>query len=156
MKIALSSDHRGFPAKQRIKETLQKDHTIQDFGCDSTESCDYPDVGLAAAEAVARGECDRGILFCGTGIGMSITANKVKGVRAATVHDELTTMLSRKHNDANVLCLAADLMGEELIRRVVSIFLTTEFEGGRHKRRIHKITSYENRDGHPETSGTAY
>ncbi len=149
MKIALSSDHRGFTAKQHVHEVLQQEgHIVEDFGCASREVCDYPDMGLAAACAVATGGCDRGILFCGTGIGMSITANKVKGVRAAAVHDELTATLSRKHNDANILCLAADLMGEELIRRVIEVFLTTDFEAaGRHERRVRKIIDYENRDG---------
>jgi ribose 5-phosphate isomerase B len=144
MKIALSSDHRGFNAKEHVKESLLNlGHEVLDFGCNSNQSCDYPDLGFQAAEAVASGDCDRGILFCGTGVGMSIAANKVRGVRAAAVHDELTTMMSRKHNDANVLCLSADLMGEELIRRVIAVFLGTEFEGGRHKRRVEKISGYE-------------
>ncbi|UCG16442.1 MAG: ribose 5-phosphate isomerase B [Phycisphaerales bacterium] len=147
MRIAVSSDHRGFTAKQHVVELLQRaNHEVDDFGCPSSQVCDYPDVGLAAADAVAEGRCDRGILLCGTGIGMSIAANKVRGVRAAAVHDELTAMLSRKHNDANILCLAADLMGEELIRRVIEVFLNTEFEGGRHQRRIQKITDYEKRN----------
>lgn len=148
MKIAVSSDHRGFNAKKAVIALLRRaGHEVQDFGCDSTESCDYPDPGFAAAKAVADGTCERGILFCGTGIGMSITANKVKGVRAASVHDELTATMSRKHNDANILCLAADLMGEELIRRVVEVFMKTDFEHGRHARRIKKITEFENCNG---------
>jgi ribose 5-phosphate isomerase B len=148
MKVAISSDHRGFAAKRRVAELLQRSgHEVVDFGCMSPEVCDYPDMGLTAAQAVAEGRCDRGILLCGTGIGMSITANKVKGVRAASVHDELTATLSRKHNNANILCLAADLVGEELIRRVVDVFLKTEFEGGRHQRRLQKITEYESRNG---------
>jgi len=148
MKIAISSDHRGFNAKQTVADMLRRaGNEVQDFGCESTDSCDYPDCGFAAAMAVADGRCDRGILFCGTGIGMSIAANKVKGVRAASVHDELTATLSRKHNDANIVCMAADLMGEELIRRVVEVFLNTDFEHGRHERRIQKITDFENRNG---------
>jgi len=148
MRIALSSDHRGFAAKQHMIEALRRaGHDIHDFGCDTPEVCDYPDPGLKAAEAGAGGQCDRGILFCGTGIGMSITANKVRGVRAAAVHDELTTTLSRKHNDANIICLAADLMGEELMRRVIDVFLKTDFERGRHQRRVDKIVAYENHNG---------
>ena len=106
-------------------------------------SCDYPDNGIAGALAVAKGEADMGISFCGTGIGMSISANKVHGIRAALCHDELTAELSRRHNDANVLCLAADLIGEELVRRTVDAWLHTEFDGGRHERRIKKIHEFE-------------
>lgn len=154
MRIAVSSDHRGFAAKQHVVEVLQRtNHEVEDFGCPSSQVCDYPDMGLAAASAVAEGRCDRGILLCGTGIGMSIAANKVRGVRAAAVHDELTATMSRKHNNANILCLAADLMGEELIRRVIEVFLNTDFEGGRHQRRIQKITDYENRNERPNQPG---
>ncbi|MFH0983256.1 MAG: ribose 5-phosphate isomerase B [Planctomycetota bacterium] len=128
MKIALSSDHRGFYAKERIKAMLiGMGHEVIDFGSSSTASCDYPDMALPAAEAIARGEAQSGIMMCGTGIGMSITANKVKGIRAALCHDELTTVLARKHNNANVLCLPADLVGEELMKRVVHVWLQTEF-----------------------------
>jgi ribose 5-phosphate isomerase B len=148
MKIALSSDHRGFAAKEHVKEMLHRDgYETQDFGCHSSESCDYPDLGLAAAKAVAAGQCERGIFFCGTGIGMSIVANKVAGVRAALVHDELTAAFARKHNDANVLCLPADLLGEELTRRVVHVWLESHFEGGRHQRRVRKITEFEKSNG---------
>ena len=147
MKIAVSSDHRGFPAKEKISSYLRNDgHTVTDLGCNETTSCDYPDPGFAAAETVARGDADVGILMCGTGIGMSITANKVRGIRAALCHDELTAELARRHNDANVLCLPADLLGDELIRRVVDTWLKTEFEGGRHGRRIGKIAEYESKD----------
>ncbi len=148
MKIALSSYHRGFPAKEKIEAILkQNGHEVVDFGCMGPASCDYPDHGILAAESVARDESEAGILFCGTGIGMSITANKVVGVRAALCHDELTAELSRKHNNANVLCLPADLVGEELMRRVVETWLSTEFEGGRHAKRIEKITKYEENGG---------
>ena len=144
MKVALSSDHRGYRAKESIKSYLEaQGHTVHDFGCDSPASCDYPDTAIAGAESVARGETERGILLCGTGIGMSITANKVRGVRAALCHDELTAEMSRRHNDANVLCLPADLVGEELIRRVVDVWLKTDYEGGRHARRLEKIVKYE-------------
>ncbi len=144
MKVALSSDHRGFSAKEHIKTYLeQAGHSVTDFGCDGPASCDYPDMGLAGAKCVAEQDADRGIFVCGTGIGMSITANKVRGIRAALCHDELTAELSRRHNDANVLCLPADLIGDELIRRVVDVWLRTEYEGGRHQRRLDKISAYE-------------
>jgi ribose 5-phosphate isomerase B len=146
MKIAVASDHRGYAVKEHIKDMLhQEGHVVEDFGCASSESCDYPKTGLPAAEAVARGDCDMGLLLCGTGIGMSIVANKVKGVLAALVHDELTAALARKHNGANILCLPADLVGEELIRRIVHVWLKTGFEGGRHERRVKEITDYEGR-----------
>lgn len=145
MNVALSSDHRGFSAKEHIKAHLQSaGHHVIDLGCDSPASCDYPDTGLAGAQSVASGEADLGILFCGTGIGMSIAANKVRGIRAALCHDELTAEMSRRHNDANILCLPADLLGDELIRRVVDAWLRTEYEGGRHDRRLQKITDFEN------------
>ena len=144
MKIALSADHRGYHAKERIKSLLTRaGHEIRDFGCDGAESCDYPDLAIAAARAVADGESERAILFCGTGLGMSIAANKVKRVRAALCHDELTAQFSRKHNDANVLCLPADLIGEQLMRLIVESWLDTRFEGGRHARRVDKISRFE-------------
>lgn len=117
---------------------------VLDFGTDSPNSCDYPDAAYPACKSVIEGQADCGILFCGTGIGMSITANKVRGIRAAVCHDEVTTELSRRHNDANVLCLPADLIGEELTRRIVETWLKTRFEGGRHERRLKKITDFEN------------
>ena len=150
MNVALSSDHRGFGAKELIKTFLAgAGHTVIDFGCDDTTSCDYPDTAVAGAKSVAAGDTDRGILFCGTGIGMSITANKVRGIRAALCHDELTAELSRRHNDANVLCLPADLVGEELLRRIVDVWLRTEYEGGRHQRRLDKIAQFENNGQKP-------
>ncbi len=160
MKIALSCDHRGFRAKERIKAMLMgMGCDVADFGCSAPtdresgaapSSCDYPDTALPAAISIAEGETDVGIMLCGTGIGMSITANKVKGIRAALCHDELTAVLSRKHNDANVLCLPADLVGEELMKRVVHVWLDTQFEGGRHERRLAKIAKYEHSNGHPK------
>ena len=144
MRIALACDHRGFRSKELIKAYLEKaGHQVHDFGCGTTESCDYPDTGFVGAQSVARGDTQRGILLCGTGIGMSMVANKVSGIRAALCHDELTAELSRRHNDANVLCLPADLIGEELIRRVVDIWLRTDYEGGRHDRRLSKISQFE-------------
>ena len=145
-RIALGCDHRGFDAKKRITALLeQAGCSVHDFGADSTKSCDYPDSAIAAGEAIQRGDCDLGLLFCGTGIGMSIAANKVRGIRAAVCHDELTAEMSRRHNNANVLCLPADLVGEALMERIVEVWLRTEFEGGRHDRRLDKIIEFERR-----------
>jgi len=144
MKVALASDHRGFPVKEQLKVFLQEaGHEVCDFGCDTNASCDYPDVAFVGAESVASGETDRGILLCGTGIGMSISANKVCGIRAALCHDELTAAMSRRHNNANILCLPADMLGEKLIYRLVEVWLRTEYEAGRHDRRLEKIVRYE-------------
>ncbi len=145
MNVALCSDHRGYEAKEQLKAYLKAGgHNVIDFGCDGLGSCDYPDFALAGASAVAAGKTQRGIFLCGTGIGMSMTANKVKGIRAALCHDELTAEMSRRHNDANVLCLPADLVGDALMRRVVDVWLKTEYESGRHARRLQKIADYEN------------
>jgi len=144
MKIAVGSDHRGYFAKQRLKPFLEQlGYEVEDFGTDSTKSYDYPDVAGPAAKSVADHRADRAILLCGTGLGMSISANKVRGVRAALCHDELTAQMSRQHNDANVLCLPADLIGEALVRRIVEVWLETPFEGGRHSRRVRKIMEIE-------------
>ena len=144
MNVAIGSDHRGFAAKEQIKSFLDElGHNVVDFGCEGTTSCDYPDMALAGARSVSSGETDSGILLCGTGIGMSMAANKVDGIRAALCHDELTAELSRRHNNANVLCLPADLVGQELIRRVVDVWLRTDYEGGRHERRLQKIADFE-------------
>lgn len=149
MKIALSCDHRGYLAKEKLKSMLaSRGHEVVDFGCDTQVSCDYPDTALPAAQSIADHQAEAGIFLCGTGIGMSVTANKVKGIRAALCHDELTAELARKHNDANVLCMPADLIGEELMKRVVDVWLKTRFEGGRHERRVNKIAEFENRNGH--------
>lgn len=144
MRIAIGSDHRGFEAKRRLVNTLrQLGHEVIDVGAEGTESVDYPDYAFQVAIRVSRGEADRGILICGTSIGMCIAANKVRGVRAAPCHDSITAEMSRRHNDANVLCLSADLLGEELIDRMVRIWLETEFEGGRHARRVEKVAKIE-------------
>ena len=145
MRIALAADHRGHLLKDRVAALLtESGHETIDMGTNSSKSCDYPDLGFQAARAVAEGAVDRGILVCGTGIGMSIVANKVAGVRAAICHDELTAQISRRHNDANVLCLAADVLGEDLVRRIVRSWLETGFEdGGRHSRRVTKIKCIE-------------
>jgi len=144
MKIVVGSDHRGFQAKQLIKAIVaQLGHECVDVGTDSSDPVDYPDHAYLAAMAVANKEADRAILACGTGIGMSMTANKVKGIRAALCHDELSAQISRHHNDANVLCVSGDLIGEVLLRKIVEVWLSTEFSGGRHLRRINKIAAIE-------------
>jgi ribose 5-phosphate isomerase B len=146
MKIAIGSDHRGFEVKRRIVSHLSKlGHEVHDVGPSGPESVDYPDFALEVATAVGEGHMDRGILLCGTGIGMCIAANKVKGVRAAPCHDAITVEMSRRHNDANVLCLSADMLGDHIIVKMIDIWLATEFEGGRHARRVEKITQFEKR-----------
>src|SRR5438067_10058032 len=144
MKIAIGSDHRGYEVKRRLATLLERlGHEVQDQGPAGSDSVDYPDYAFPVAQAVSGGRVDRGILIDGTGIGMCIAANKVPGVRAAPCHDSITAEMSRRHNDANILCLSADLLGEELIDRMVRIWLETEFEGGRHARRVDKITRFE-------------
>jgi ribose 5-phosphate isomerase B len=144
MKIAVGSDHRGFDVKRRVVTLLQQlGHDIVDVGATSKDSVDYPDFAFLVAKAVSEGQAERGILVCGSGIGMCIAANKVKGVRAAPCHDNITAEMSRRHNDANVLCLSADLLGGELIDRMIRIWLETPFEGGRHARRVEKIAQIE-------------
>jgi ribose 5-phosphate isomerase B len=144
MRIAIGSDHRGFGVKQKVIELLKRlSQDVVDAGTHGTESVDYPDVASVVAGQVSRGEVDRGILICGTGIGMSIAANKFPGVRAAPCHDDLSAEMSRRHNNLNVLCLSADMLGEKLIDRMVEMWLKTEFEGGRHARRVEKIQQLE-------------
>lgn len=144
MKIAIGSDHRGFEAKQQIKAiATELGHQCIDFGTDDNTPVDYPDLAYLAATAVSKKEADRAILACATGIGMSMAANKVIGVRAALCHDELSAQVSRDHNDANVLCLSADQVGAVLLRKMVEVWLTTEFSGGRHERRVRKIHRIE-------------
>ena len=142
--IALGSDHGGYALKQHIIEYLDA-HGLdyRDFGCHSTESCDYPVFAKAAAEAVASGECERGIVICTTGIGISIAANKVKGIRCAHCTDSLSAEMTRRHNDANVLALGAGITGPNLAKRIVEVFLNTEFEGGRHARRVGQLDSIQ-------------
>ncbi len=144
MRIAIGTDHRGFAIRQKVVELVQQlGHEVIDVGAFSADAVDYPDIAFDVAHRVSRGEADRGILVCGTGLGMCIAANKVRGVRAAPCHDDITAELSRRHNDANVLCLSADLLGERLIDRMVEIWLNTPFEGGRHARRVEKISEIE-------------
>ncbi|MBC8416589.1 MAG: ribose 5-phosphate isomerase B [Candidatus Cloacimonetes bacterium] len=142
MKIALASDHAGYELKEAIKEFLNE-HKLTDFGTHSIESMDYPDTGFKAAEAVARGECERGILICGSGLGMSIVANKVKGIRAALCNSVELARLSRKHNDANILVLQGRFISHSLAKEIIKVWFYTEFDGGRHQRRIDKISRYE-------------
>jgi ribose 5-phosphate isomerase B len=148
MRIAVGSDHRGYSVKTKIVELLERlGQEVIDDGVHDNESADYPDVARVVAKRISQGEADRGILICGTGIGMSIAANKFPGVRAATCHDDLTAEMSRRHNDLNVLCLSADMLGERLIDRMIEIWLKTEFEGGRHARRLEKIGEIEHSEG---------
>ena len=144
MKIAVGSDHRGFDTKAQVKLILtQLGHEYIDVGTTDNNPVDYTDPAYLAAIAVSQKKVDRAILACGTGIGMSITANKIKGIRAALCHDELSAQISRDHNDSNVLCISGDLIGEVLLRKIVEAWLSTEFSGGRHQRRVNKITAIE-------------
>ena len=137
MKIAIACDHGAYEYKEMIKAMLEQEgHEVLDFGTDSTASVDYPDHALPCAQAVAKGEAERGIVLCGTGIGVSITANKVKGIRCALCTDSLQAEMTRRHNDANMMALGAGITGGNLAKRMVEIFLNTEFEGGRHARRV--------------------
>lgn len=154
MKIVVGNDHRGVAMKQRIVGLLSElGHEVADVGATGPASTDYPDSAIQVAEAVGAGRADRGVLVCATGHGMCIAANKVPGVRAANCRDRVDAELSRRHNDANVLCLSADLIGEELTERIVRAWLTTEFEGGRHARRLEKIVAYEKAQCPPPEGG---
>lgn len=144
MKIAVANDHRGHKAIEQIKAIIsQLGFECVDFAKPSDQPVDYPDTAYVASRAVAEKQADRAILVCGTGIGMSIAANKIKGIRAALCFDELAAKLSREHNDANVLCLSGDLLGPTMMRKVVETWLTTEFVAGRHLRRVRKIQAIE-------------
>ncbi|HYW81021.1 MAG TPA: ribose 5-phosphate isomerase B [Thermoguttaceae bacterium] len=146
MRIAIGTDHRGFQIRSKVIELVQRlGHEVEDVGTYSGEAVDYPDIASAVSGKVSRGEVDRGILVCGTGLGMCIAANKFLGVRAAPCHDDLTAELSRRHNDANVLCLSANLLGERRIDQMIELWLSTPFEGGRHARRVEKIAALEKR-----------
>ena len=146
MNIALACDHRGFNIKQQLIEQLRVEgHGVEDFGAFDPKACDYPDFAVPASLAIVEGKAQVGILLDGSGIGMSIVANKIPGIRAAICHDELTAEISRRYNDANVLCLAVDLLGGELIRRIVSAWIKAPFEDGRHARRVEEIGELERR-----------
>lgn len=146
MKIAIASDHGGFALKQQLMEYLNElNIEYKDLGCYSAESVDYPDIAFPAAEAVARGEFDRGVLICGTGIGVSICANKVNGIRCALCGDVLSAELCRQHNNANMLAMGGRIIGVETAKRILRVFLETEFSGGRHERRVGKINNYHSK-----------
>ena len=152
MKLALAADHAGFLLKERLREKLIAcGHQVTDYGTDSEASVDYPDFAAAVAHAVRDGRADRGVLVCGTGIGMSIAANKIDGIRAALLTDEETARLSREHNDANVMTVGGRTTPPARARAIVRVFLATEFVGGRHARRVGKIASLESS---PADTGT--
>ena len=146
MKVALASDHGGINIRKEIANLLEElNIEYVDFGCDCATSVDYPDYALPVAEKVASGEFDRGILICGTGIGMSIAANKVKGIRCALVHDTFSAKATRAHNDSNILTMGERVIGPGLARDIAAVWLTEDFEGGRHANRVQKITDIENK-----------
>lgn len=144
MRIAVGSDHRGAHLKDKITAYLKSSgHDVTDVGTSGDESVDYPDFASVVGQKVSSGDIERGILICGTGIGMAIAANKYPGVRAAPCNDEVTAEISRRHNNLNVLCLSADLLSPRMVERMVEVWINTEFEGGRHARRLEKITDIE-------------
>lgn len=149
MQIAIGSDHRGVQVKSRLIIALESlKHSVCDCGTIDEESVDYPDYAEEVCSKVSSGAADRGILICGTGIGMAITANKFSGVRAASCYDEIMAEMCRRHNDVNVLCLPGDLIGNRPVADLVRVWLETPFEGGRHERRLKKIAAIEARNGH--------
>ncbi|MBN1521696.1 MAG: ribose 5-phosphate isomerase B [Candidatus Aureabacteria bacterium] len=144
MKIALASDHGGYELKEFVREKLEEwNYKIEDFGCFGTESVDYPDYGLKAAKAVSEKKAEKGILICTTGIGMSMTANKVRGIRAALCYTPWGAKMSRNHNDANVLVLGAAFLGKKITEEILKVWLNEKFEGGRHEKRVKKIMDIE-------------
>lgn len=144
MRIAIGSDHRGLKLKGIVADAVQElGYESQDFGCYDSTPVDYPDVAKKVSEAVASGECGYGILVCGTGIGMSISANKMRGIRAALCADSLSARWAREHNDANVLCLGAEVVGPGLAKEIVTTYLQAQFQGGRHARRVEKMAALD-------------
>lgn len=144
MRIAVGSDHRGYSVRNHIIELLtQLGHNVIDVGTNTAEAVDYTDIAAKAAKEVGSGRAEMGILVCGTGLGMSIAANKFAGIRAAPCHDALTAEMSRRHNNLNMLCLSADLLGEKLIDRMVELWINTPFDGERHTRRVERISELE-------------
>ena len=142
--LAIGSDHGGYALKEEIKKYLDsKQIAYEDFGTLTGESCDYPDIANAACQAIVSGRCDRGILICGTGIGISMAANKVKGIRCAHCADCLQAEMTRRHNNANMMAIGAGFTGKNMAERMVEVFLSTEFEGGRHERRVDKVMALE-------------
>lgn len=145
--IAIACDHGGYALKEAVKAHLDElGLAWRDFGTNSTDSCDYPDYAAPAARAVASGECDRGIVICTTGIGVSIVANKIPGVRCALCSDPLSAEMTRRHNDTNMLAMGAGIIGQNLALKIVDTWLNTAFEGGRHQRRVDKITALEGKN----------
>ncbi|SEN51917.1 ribose-5-phosphate isomerase [Mesobacillus persicus] len=146
MRVAIASDHGGLNIREEIKQEMEElGIEYEDFGCECDTSVDYPDYALPVAEKVASGEFDRGILICGTGIGMSIAANKVKGIRCALVHDVFSAKATRQHNDSNIIAMGERVIGPGLAREIAKTWLTSDYEGGRHANRVGKITEYENK-----------
>jgi ribose 5-phosphate isomerase B len=146
VKVVVGSDHAGYALKKEIVPVIEEmGHEVIDVGNDSGDSVDYADYGIPAAEMVAEGKADRAVVICGTGIGMSISANKVKGIRCALVHDLFTAKATREHNDTNVLAMGERVVGPGIAREIVKTWLATDFEGGRHERRVEKIMTYESR-----------
>jgi ribose 5-phosphate isomerase B len=142
--LAIGNDHAGYNLKVKVVEFLKEiGYSVKDFGTSSINSVDYPDYGLAVAEAVNRGECERGIIICGTGLGISMSANKVPGIRAALCTNEYMAKMSREHNDANILALGGRVVGEDLALSIVRVWLASEFQGGKHKNRVDKISQIE-------------
>ena len=145
MKISVACDHGALDLKNAVKAHLEaKGIEVVDFGCHTLESCDYPDMIAPAAQAVANGQCDKGIVLCTTGIGASITANKVKGIRCALLSDVMSARMTRQHNDTNMMAIGAAVVGQMLALEIIDTWLGTEFEGGRHQRRIDKMMALEN------------
>ena len=145
MRFVIGADHRGTQAAELVRDTLMEmGHSATIIGGCDDRPCDYPEKAFMVGREISSGNADRGVLICGTGIGMCIAANKINGLRAALVHDELTAQLSRSHNDANILCLSADLLGSRLIEKIIDVWAKTPFEGGRHERRVNKIIAIEN------------
>ena len=144
MTISMGCDHGGYLLKEHIKKYLtEQGHEVKDVGCHSLDSCDYPQFGAAAARAVADGSCEKGIVICTSGIGISISANKIKGIRCALCSEPLSAEMTRRHNNANMLAMGAGMTGPTMAERIVDTFLTTEFEGGRHQRRVDGISALE-------------
>ncbi len=156
MRVAFGNDHRGSHLRETALEYLKEhDYEVIDVGTPSRDPVDYPDVAARVGHLVAEGQADRGILICGTGLGMCIAANKIPGIRAVPCHDDLTAELSRTHNDANVLCLPGDMIGQRLMKRILDIWLTTPFQGGRHERRLRKIAELEREVKQMADNGTS-
>jgi ribose 5-phosphate isomerase B len=144
VKLAIACDHRGYDAKRKLLPVLKKlGHQVKDFGCDSPAAVDYPELAFAAADYVASGDAEAAILLDGSGVGMSIAANKVDGIRAALIHDDVTARRSREHNHCNVLCLGCDLLSEDQIRTITEVFLSAVYGDGRHARRVEMISELE-------------